>query len=283
MKQYIIDSTYTASEEQTEFVLRNLSESSSVFLNGELQELGTDYSINEEGFAEFLTAAEEGDEINIVSSVELSDRSSILSYGSKDKIGSLFKRFSSDQKLEYNNKYVININIKDEDFKWSFQSKLQPFFSTIKLIRNDIGDFISDYQDEKIESFIYSNSKDVVSLVNELLEDDIENVTITENTDGSYETNDRAVKDWVRYKSEIDLIYAKYFGISADYGSKKKSIGDISIEKSTKLPYIDQLLGRLRSLFDEADMKIRGYNTVVSAVKAGDNYTYEDWDRELTW
>ena len=72
---------------------------------------------------------------------------------------------------------------------------------------------------------------------------------------------------------------ARYYGISYRYGSIRKEVGDISIEKSTKLPYIDNLLDRLKDQFEEADKVIRGLNTVASAIKGGDNYSYEDWER----
>ena len=39
----------------------------------------------------------------------------------------------------------------------------------------------------------------------------------------------------------------------------------------------------LRKKFDEADQAIRGVNVVASSVKAGNQYKYDDWDRETTW
>ena len=39
----------------------------------------------------------------------------------------------------------------------------------------------------------------------------------------------------------------------------------------------------LRKQWDEADKVIRGTNVVASAIKAGTNYKYEDWERDTTW
>ena len=52
----------------------------------------------------------------------------------------------------------------------------------------------------------------------------------------------------------------------------------IPVNKEIK-PYIDNLLNRLKDQFEEADKVIRGLNTVASAIKGGDNYSYEDWER----
>jgi hypothetical protein len=115
------------------------------------------------------------------------------------------------------------------------------------------------------------------------LDTPVENVTYEIGEDGFYTTKYKAVQDWVRYKTDIDLTLARYFGISYHYGSELKNIGDIKIEKTTKLPYIDNLLDMLRKRFDEADKVIRGTNVVASAVKAGTQYKYDDWNRDTTW
>ena len=55
------------------------------------------------------------------------------------------------------------------------------------------------------------------------------------------------------------------------------------LEKSTKLPYIDNLLDRIKDQFEEADNTIRGINIVASGVKAINKYTYDDWARETNF
>ena len=132
---------------------------------------------------------------------------------------------------------------------------------------------------------IYRNSVEVIELIDELANqtDAVENVTYEVDADGNYSTTSRAVKNWVRFKTEIDLIYARYYGISYRYGSVRKEIGDISIQKDTKLPYIDNLMARIKDQWEEADAAIRGVNVVASAVKAINNYTYEDWARETNF
>ena len=66
----------------------------------------------------------------------------------------------------------------------------------------------------------------IVNKINEALEDDeasegmsIED-TITPNPETEeYTSPNRIVSKWVKIKSEIDLIYARYYGISYNYGS----------------------------------------------------------------
>ena len=111
----------------------------------------------------------------------------------------------------------------------------------------------------------------------------VENVTYDVDSDGNYTTTYRAVKNWVRLKTEIELVMARYYGISYRYGTIVKEVGDIHIEKSTKLPYIDNLLDRLKDQFEEADNVIRGVNIVASGVKGINNYSYDDWARETNF
>lgn len=286
MKEYYINSSTVASDMQQSFKVEKpfVNDHISVFVNGNLKSFGeeADYiTTPDTGRIVFNTPLVEGDVVSVVS-VAQDERLSldVVSNGARDKSTSLFKKYSSVPKFKLNNKYEVNICIGTDMVKWQFMTQRSPYFAKTKDIFKDIGEFIEGYTDEQVSEFIYSNSVDVIDLIDELasMETPVENVHYTV-TDGIYETSNKAVKNWVKYKTEIDLIYARYFGISANYGSIRKEIGDISVEKSTKLPYIDNLLKRLVDWWEEADEEIRGTNTVVSFVKAGDLYKYEDWER----
>ena len=203
----------------------------------------------------------------------------------KSNSNSILSRFNSDVKLNENNKYTIGIAIDKDIYEWKFNSKQNPMFTTSKKIYEDIGEFIDGFTEEYINNKIYDNSLAVIDLIDELAsqETPIENVTYEQDENGVYTTKYKAVQNWVRYKTDIDLTLARYFGISYNYGSQLKEIGDIKIEKNIKLPYIDNLLDMLKRQWDEADKVIRGTNVVASAVKAGTKYTYEDWNRDTTW
>lgn len=288
MKQYSINQTYTAKNKQQIFNVEKpfISDSISVFVNGILKTFGKDkdyLTVQDTGRIIFNSPLNAGDEVNVIS-VAQSDRLSIevISSGKSDKPTALYKKYGTAKRLKFNNKYEVKIMIDKVPVQWNFVSKYNPMFTTSKKIYDDIGEFIEGFNEEYVSGMIYRNGMEVISLIDELAsrEEPIKNVTYEKDEDGNYTTKHKAVKDWVLYKTEIDLIYARYFGISYKYGKVEKRIGDISIAKETKLPYIDNLLARLKDLFKEADNKIKGLNVVASGVKAIIKYKYKDWERK---
>lgn len=291
MRQYSINEKYVATEGQQVFNVEKpfINDTISVFVNGYLQIFGEnkDYlTVQDTGKVIFNNPLTNGDIISVVSNIA-SNRINleIVSSGKADKPNALYKKYGTVKRLKENNKYEVQICLDKELYKWNFISKLNPLFVSSKKIWEDIGEFIEGFTEEYINSKLYENSVNVIELIDELAnaDDSVENVTYEKDTDGNYTTTYRAVKNWVRYKTDIELIMARYYGISYRYGSVRKEIGDIAIEKSTKLPYIDNLLDRLKTQFEEADRVIKGYNIVVSGVKGINNYTYEDWARETNF
>ena len=291
MKKYSINEKYIASEGQQVFNVEKpfINDTISIFVNGILQILGEeeDYlTVQDTGKVIFNNPLSEGDVVSVISNIA-SNRINIeiVSSGRADKPNALYKKYGTVKRLKENNKYEVQICIDKDMYKWNFISKLNPLFVSSKKIWEDIGEFIEGFTEEYINSMLYRNSVEVVELIDELANADeaIENVTYEKDNDGNYTSTYRAVKNWVRYKTEIELVMARYYGISYRYGSIRKEIGDISIEKSTKLPYIDNLLGMLKNQFEEADNTIKGINIVASGVKAINNYSYDDWARETNF
>ena len=291
MKQYSINENYIASEGQQVFFIEKpfVNDTITIFVNGRLQTLGEDkdyLTVQDTGKVIFHRPLAEGDVVSVITNVSTDKINlEIVSTGKADKPNALFKKYGNAKRLKQNNKYEVQMCVGTEIIKWHFVSKLNPLFVSSKKIWEDIGEFIEGFTEEYINSMIYRNSVEVVELIDELANqtDAVENVTYEVDVDGNYNTASRAVKNWVRFKTEIDLIYARYYGISYRYGSIRKEIGDISIQKDTKLPYIDNLLARIKDQWDEADAAIKGVNVVASAVKAINNYTYEDWARETNF
>lgn len=256
-----------------------------VYLNGALQTFGEkhDYiTLGDNGKVIFLKELTEGDIVAVVSNIEV-ENIKVMSFGSRDKTNALYKKFASEAKLKFNNRYKVHIKVNGQDIDWQFVTRLTPMFCTAKKILEDIGEFIQGFTEEYISSMIHRNSWEIVNRINEALEDtetsegmSIED-TIAPNTDEEYISPSRLVSKWVRIKTEIDLIYARYYGISYNYGSVKKEIGDISIEKSTKLPYIDELLKRLKGELENTEEAIfGGINFIGSFVKGSVNYQYNE-------
>ena len=287
MRKYSVNENYVASNEQQVFNIEKpfVNDTISVFVNGVLQVLGEDkdyLTVQDTGKVIFNEPLSEGDIVSVISTVASNKINlEIISSGKADKPNALYKKYGTVKRLKPNNVYEVHLCLDKDIVKWNFVSHLNPLFVSSKKIWEDIGEFIEGFTERYINSMLYRNSVEVIELIDELAnqEEAVENVTYEINEDGDYTTAYRAIKNWVKFKTEIELVMARYYGISYRYGSIRKEIGDISIEKSTKLPYIDNLLDRLKDQFEEADKVIRGLNTVASAIKGGDNYSYEDWER----
>ncbi len=285
---YSIKENYIAKKGQQIFTMDKpfIKDSINVYLNGALQTFGdnADYTtLPDNGRIIFNRKISEGDIISVISNKEV-ENIQIMSFGKRDTSNALYKKYTSVQKLNFNNRYRIHIKINDKDIDWQFVTKLTPMFSTVKKIQEDIGEFIQGFTEEYIISVIHRNSWEIINRINEALEDDdaSENMSIEDPINPDSETNEyvspnRIVSKWVRIKTEIDLIYARYYGISYNYGSVTKTIGDITIEKSTKLPYIDELLKRLNEELETTEEAIfGGINFIGSAVKGSINYQYSE-------
>ena len=287
MRKYSVNENYVASNEQQVFNIEKpfVNDTISVFVNGVLQVLGEDkdyLTVQDTGKVIFNEPLSEGDIVSVISTVASNKINlEIISSGKADKPNALYKKYGTVKRLKPNNVYEVHLCLDKDIVKWNFVSHLNPLFVSSKKIWEDIGEFIEGFTERYINSMLYRNSVEVIELIDELAnqEEAVENVTYEINEDGDYTTAYRAIKNWVKFKTEIELVMARYYGISYRYGSIRKEVGDISIEKSTKLPYIDNLLDRLKDQFEEADKVIRGLNTVASAIKGGDNYSYEDWER----
>lgn len=279
MKQYSVTESKTIKNSRisSDYGLDNIT---SIFLDGELLTADEDYLVKNNR----VVFADLPDDSNLTVIHNIDTTKTLINPG-KSSSNSILTRFNSDIKLNENNKYRVGIAIDKDIYKWEFNSRQNPMFTTAKKIYEDIGEFIDGFTEEYINAKIYDNSLAVIDLIDSLAaqETPVENVTYEQDEDGFYTTKYKAVNNWVRYKTDIDLTLARYFGISYHYGSELKNIGDIKIEKTTKLPYIDNLLDMLRKQWDEADKVIRGTNVVASAIKAGTKYKYDDWDRDTTW
>lgn len=291
MKSYSIQENYTATDKQTIFNIEKpfVNDTTSVFVNGLLQVLGEnkDYlTVQDTGKVIFYNPLNAGDLVSVITNITSDNISlEIVSSGRADKPNALYKKYGTVERFKQNNKYEVQMCISKEIFKWGFVSKLSPLFITSKKIWEDIGEFIEGFTEEYINSMIYRNSVEVIELIDELAsqENAVENVTYKKEADGTYTASHRAVKNWVKFKTERDLIMARYYGMSYQYGSIKKGIGDITIEKDVKLPLINTMLSSIKDQLEEADNVIRGTNIVVSGVKAINKYSYQDYARETNF
>ena len=271
MGRYSIIKKINAEKDQTNYALETPLEIqgvADVFINGEIQE-DTQYSFDTDTKIISLNYSFlGGEEISVRYSLLNDQKVEPVSFGSHDKTIALYKRYGTEQRLKLNNRYTISLYIRKEMLEFNFTTILSPLFSSVKAIREDIGEFIEDYTDTYIISKIHEMSYECIDLIDALAEDGTTAVTYTKNADGTYTAGSKTITQWVTYKTQIELILAKYYGISARYGSYSKQLGDLKIESSNKLPYIDQILKRLESKFNGADSIIKANYGIKAFVKA---------------
>lgn len=253
-----------------------------VFLNENIQTSNVDYKTNQDiGAIVFQKEIKNYDKISIRSSVgAVGSTLNVISYGRRDKNPGLFSRYGQTQKLKINNRYEVQFCIRKKRESFSFSSTLSPFLTTVKKVREDINKFIDDYSDEYVASMIHRASHDMIAMIDDLAENGTENVEYSVDSDGIYTSTAKAVERWVRYSTEIRLMLAKYYGISGEYGAISKKLGDIEISKTSKLPYIDQMLKRLERDLAGVESTIRGSYSIQSFLKAG---TKAEYQGRTTW
>lgn len=277
-----VKENFISSEEQTVIKINRpfIDNTVDVYLNGEKKEYDIDFTSNgEDSEIIFYESLPANGVIDVLSTSDDIDK--VVSFGSKDTDNTLYKRYESDNTLKYNNKYKIHLVIDNQVYEYSFSSALTPMYSSSKKIFEDVGEFIDGFTEEYINSIIHRNSVEIVEKVNAKIEDNADNIaienTITADADGYYDPQlNKLLNKWVRLKTDIDLVYARYYGIAANYGSQEKSIGDIRIAKDVKLPYIDELLKKLKKDLDDVEQKLFGTVIASTAVRAGNKYPYSE-------
>ena len=201
---------------------------------------------------------------SIIKITEDVDKTKIVTKNSYNR-NALFHIFSSDQKFKYNNNYIFAVNINEEEFKIDFETQYDPYYSSVKAIRRDMGSCINGVTDNQIAGLIFQHSKE--AFITATNNDKLDDLTDIEK--------EQYIQNIVRYNTDIDLCWLLYYAVSGKYGTISKQIGTIEIEKTTKLPYIETMLKRFQDKLKELEDQLNdGTDTVYSFVKAGDtDYT----------
>lgn len=177
---------------------------------------------------------------------------------------SIYKRFDADQHLMYNQKYELSFTINGKKSVFTFTSKYSPMYSTLKAIRMDLLDLIANVDDDIINYTIWQNSR----LADELAVTEISSTAIP-----------FYVKQWVRYKTELDLINSIYLAISGKVGKVSKTLGDMSIERSVSLPSLASMLSEIKSKLAPFTKLLTGVGITGKSFKKANSYPYPVVDR----
>lgn len=220
-------------EEAEGYVTSTRLTPSVVKVNGEEIEYGITYNENKSNTILFTRTLMPGEIIQIEYETTLSKVVSKNPY-SKNAI---YPMFTSEVKFKFNHKYEFFVKA-DEDYMVNFQSKYDPYYSTVDRVRTDTGGLLDNVRDEIIANVIYDNSKLVIEKLGgqEAAEERME------------EGVPMYVKNFVRYKTDIDLCYAIYLSKTGKIGSFKKKLGDLDVSNEVKLPYLNDMLSRFREL-----------------------------------
>ena len=215
--------------------INTILDDSLIFLNG-IEEY-TDYTIDEETGI-ILTN-------NLLSTDYLVLKTSNPSPIAIGDYGNVpYKRYNNaNMRLKYNQIYYSNIQIPTNertiDIKLNFTSRYNPFYCSNKLIKEDIGNFVT-LSDEDINFIIYDNSVKV------LVEKSVSG-KLNYDLPVPYELQDPLkipynIQQYVRYMSDLDILNAAYRQLSGMQGVNIKRLGDMQIQKDVKLPLLKDLL-----------------------------------------
>ena len=179
---------------------------------------------------------------------------------------SLYLTLGNGIYLHENSTYTIHLNADSLNHQYTFTSKYEPAYSSAREVRADIGNTLDRYPDKDIWHIIRDNTVYLNAHISGNYDPDEESF---DKVNGS----DYSMRKWVRIKTQIDCIYGAYAMIATHLGSENHKLGFLDVARSAKLPYIDDLLKKLKDDLRELDIYLFGF-APQSAVKGGKSYPY---------
>lgn len=163
--------------------------------------------------------------------------------------------FVDEAMLMENGRYEMRIKIGDMEKEITFQTKRTPLYTTIRTIRSDYKQFFSVYSDEDILNVIHQNSLEAQETATSLLD----------NQETPY-----ALKQYVRYKTELDLAMDLLLALNTEAGQTSKQLGEMTIQKQRYLQPLKDIIDLLQKKVDAWEVQAFGVKTKPkSAVRAG--------------
>lgn len=258
---------YFAEDGQTEVVLDTpylFDGSLQVFLNGMLSVRGEDYYETDAMKITFAYQLSSTDVIITQQQTLINESITVINDSPKE---SLYKKYGEAETLLPNQKYTMRLKHMDQEFTSTFFTRLSPYYTNVPLMHTDLGDVISDVPDDRIMMLIYNNS----ILANNIASE--ENLELLETE----EKTPYVFKQYVRYRTELDLMMAVYLQLSGRQGSVNKILGELEIKRQYTLGSTDinAILEDLKRKLKEWEELLRGKNRTLasSAVRGGkDSY-----------
>jgi len=175
----------------------------------------------------------------------------------------MVERFGTEIRLEENQLYTVTLAVKGQHKVVSFTSKYNPLFSTVRIIRSDFRDLFSTYSDDDINRLIHDNSK----LAMELVLESGTGVVIDLKADGGIPY---AAKQYVRYKTELDLATNLFLTLATKGGQEDKTLADMRISRKVEAPSFSNVLKVLQQRLTSWEAQLIGRGaTPGSSVRSG--------------
>lgn len=263
MAIYYPQEIHFAEEGQTDLVLETPylvgSNELMVFLNGMLVVLDSDYTEIDEVTLRFSFQLSNADVIIVQRKVATDG----IKYTIIGKSDSLFKMMGTEDTLMPNQTYALTFAQHGQEFSHSFQTIIDPLYSTIQIIRNDLGDTVENITDQRLLFLMYQNSILAENIASE------ENMTLLNDS----EKTPYMFKQYVRYQTEMDLMTAIHLYVSGNSGQATKILGEMEITRRLELGQgfkdtLADLKGKLRK-WERILTGVAQISPVLSAVKGG--------------
>lgn len=236
-----------------------------VYLNGILAVVNEDYEEVDHQTIRFHFQLS-SDDIVITEHRVYFDDKKITVIGDKNR--SMFQQYGELQTLLPTQKYTVTFTHDDQLFTKEFYTRMDPSYSTIRIIRGDVGEVFNSVRDPQLAFQIYQNSVLANNIASE------ENLTLLEDE----EKIPYVFKQYVRYRTELDLLIAIYMAISGRGSTEKKVLGELEIEYKWRLSDIKPLLEELKQKLKPWEKQLTGKTAaslVASAVRGGSSNAFE--------
>lgn len=174
------------------------------------------------------------------------------------------------QRLMYNNRYHLHFNLKGQDFDLEFTSHYDPLYTTVEIIRADLGDIVADMTDDEINFKIYQIGQLAQQLAGQaqryiLFGSSIGNIILQFSGVSRQEMRNAIpfptpfyVQQYARYKTELEIVYQKIVSLTMQSGLMEKDLGEFRVIRQVVVPKLQEVFGQLKANLEQWDQQLRG-------------------------
>ena len=169
------------------------------------------------------------------------------------------QKYGQQIRLISNQRYFITLHLPEEDFKFSFTSRYDPYYCPTRLVQGDLGIALKGMPVEDIAQMIWQVSQDIDRVIESEMSFPPDNI-------------DRLKEQYVRYQSDYMLLLSVYTGRDTNLGQEHRKLRDLTITMLITPSKVEGLLDRWKQLADELLADILGEPVIGrSFLKASDS------------